>query len=195
MLSRLEQRATQVYVVVVERQHQEVSGRGQKNNILPCSIMFHQCMRYMKKNKTRPVRASKYLYSSTAFRVIVTLPESTPAPQLLSHPHTSFPPIAAKSARHGISQHHLEHIEIRWSVKYLPPFSLKKKKRKKKERARCKNTHINHNYTYPSHFSADNPLPSHLLPEDISTPWETREKDSRVNSIDWCNSNIWPCGT
>lgn len=71
----------------------------------------------------------------------------------------------------------------------------KEKKKKKKERARCKNTHINHNYIYPSHFSADNPLPSHLLPEDTSAPWETRGKDSRANSIDWCNSNIWPCGT
>lgn len=165
----------------------------QKNNILPYSIMFHQCTRYMKKKKTRPVRASKYLYSSTAFRVIVTLPELTPAPQLLSHPHTSSPPIAAKSAHHGISQHHLNHIEIRWSVKLLPPFSLKKEK--KKRTSEVQKTHINHNYTCPSHFSADNPLPSHLLPEDISDPWEIRGKDSRVNSIDWCNSNIWPCGT
>lgn len=82
-------------------------------------------------------------------------------------------------------------------VSQIPPsvFSKEKEKKRKKKTSEVQKTHINHNYTYPSRFSADNPLPSHLLPEDISTPWETREKDSRVNSIDWCNSNIWPCGT
>lgn len=80
-------------------------------------------------------------------------------------------------------------------VSQTPPSLFSKKRKEKKRTSEVQKTHINHNYTYPSHFSADNPLPSHLLPEDISDPWEIRGKDSRVNSIDWCNSNIWPCGT